>query len=159
MVVFDRYINGSLKARTRRKRTSGKEIRYKILDSTNISSILVKSLLSHIDTKQDVTVYSAKKSKSGFEAVNQQFVVTYDRISESNIESFPDVIKTHGHEEADTLFILNCFSIATRDPFTTGTVYRDGLVVNSLDSQSRSPVFKTTGWLQGQLSLSSFRGG
>ena len=33
-----------------------------------------------------------------------------------------------------------------------------GLVVKSLDSQSRGPVFKTTGWLQGQLSLSSFRG-
>ena len=33
-----------------------------------------------------------------------------------------------------------------------------GLVVKVLDSQSRCPVFKTTGWLQGQLSLSSFRG-
>ena len=34
----------------------------------------------------------------------------------------------------------------------------DSLVVKALDSQSRGPVFKTTGWLQGQLSLSSFRG-
>ena len=33
-----------------------------------------------------------------------------------------------------------------------------GLVVESLDSQSMGPVFKSTGWLQGQLSLSSFRG-
>ena len=32
-----------------------------------------------------------------------------------------------------------------------------GLVVKVLDSQSRCPVFKTTGWLQGQLS-SSFGG-
>ena len=32
------------------------------------------------------------------------------------------------------------------------------LVVKALDSQSRGPVFKTTGWLQGRLSLSSFRG-
>ena len=32
------------------------------------------------------------------------------------------------------------------------------LVVKVLDSQSRGPRFKTTGWLQGQLSLSSFRG-
>ena len=31
-----------------------------------------------------------------------------------------------------------------------------GLVVKALDSQSRSLVFKTTRWLQGQLSLSSF---
>ena len=33
-----------------------------------------------------------------------------------------------------------------------------GLVVKALDSQSRGPVFKTTGWLQGRLSLSSLRG-
>ena len=33
-----------------------------------------------------------------------------------------------------------------------------GLVVKSLDSRSRGPVLKTTGWLQGWLSLSSFRG-
>ena len=32
----------------------------------------------------------------------------------------------------------------------------NGLVVNVLNSQSRSPVFRTIGWLQGQLSLSSF---
>ena len=32
------------------------------------------------------------------------------------------------------------------------------LVVKALDSQSRSPVFKITGWLQGRLSLSSFQG-
>ena len=31
-------------------------------------------------------------------------------------------------------------------------------VVKALESQSRGPLFKTTGWLQGQLSLSSFRG-
>ena len=32
------------------------------------------------------------------------------------------------------------------------------LVVKVLDFQSRGPVFKATGWLQGWLSLSSFRG-
>ena len=34
----------------------------------------------------------------------------------------------------------------------------NGLVVKVLDSQSRSLMVKTIGWLQGQLSLSSFRG-
>ena len=33
-----------------------------------------------------------------------------------------------------------------------------GLVVKALDYQSRGPMLKTTGWLQGRLSLSSFRG-
>ena len=31
-----------------------------------------------------------------------------------------------------------------------------GLVVKALDSQSRGPVFKSTRWLQGRLSLSAF---
>ena len=37
-------------------------------------------------------------------------------------------------------------------------IWSDGLVVKSLDPQSRGPVFKTTGWLQGRLSLLSFLG-
>ena len=37
-------------------------------------------------------------------------------------------------------------------------LWSNGLVVKALDSKFRGPVFKTTGWLQGQLSLSSFRG-
>ena len=36
--------------------------------------------------------------------------------------------------------------------------WSNGLVVKALDSQSRGPVFKTAGWLQGRLSLSSSRG-
>ena len=40
-----------------------------------------------------------------------------------NIENFPYVMKTHDHEEADTIFILHCFDIERRDPFTTCTVY------------------------------------
>ena len=37
-------------------------------------------------------------------------------------------------------------------------LWSNGLVVKMLDCQSRGPLFKTTGWLQGRLSLSSFRG-
>ena len=37
-------------------------------------------------------------------------------------------------------------------------LWSNGLVVKVLDSQSRGPVFKTAGWLQGRLSLSSSRG-
>ena len=37
-------------------------------------------------------------------------------------------------------------------------LWSNGLVVKALDSQSRGLMFKTTGWLKGQFSLSSFRG-
>ena len=36
-------------------------------------------------------------------------------------------------------------------------IWNNGLVVKALDSQSRGPMFKNTGWLQAQLSLSSLR--
>ena len=38
------------------------------------------------------------------------------------------------------------------------TLRSDGLVVKSLHSQTRDPVFTTTGWLQGRFSPSSYRG-
>ena len=38
-----------------------------------------------------------------------------------------------------------------------GILKKHGLAVKALDSHSRGPVFKTTEWLQDQLSLSSFR--
>ena len=41
---------------------------------------------------------------------------------------------------------------------TCSHVNSNGLVVKVLDSQSRGPMFKTTGWLQGWLSLSSIWG-
>ena len=50
-LVFDRYIAGSLKYRTRKKRTSGNDIRYNIADETNIANISLKQLLSHVETK------------------------------------------------------------------------------------------------------------
>ena len=37
-------------------------------------------------------------------------------------------------------------------------LWNNGLVVKTLDSQSRGPMFKSTGWLQGRLSLSSLVG-
>ena len=42
--------------------------------------------------------------------------------------------------------------------FGDASIIGTSAVVKSLDSQSRGPVFKTAGWLQGRLSLSSFRG-
>ena len=46
-----------------------------------------------------------------------------------------------------------CIKAVEEDPWGS-----NGLVVKALVSQSRGPVFKTTRWLQGRLSLSSFRG-
>ena len=59
-VVFDRYKTDSLKVRTRVKRTSGKNVRYQVIDSTNICGISLKQLLLYVLTKRDLTVYLSK---------------------------------------------------------------------------------------------------
>ena len=42
--------------------------------------------------------------------------------------------------------------------FEANSAWSNGLMVKVMDSQSRGPVFKTTGCLQGRISLSFFRG-
>ena len=50
-MIFDRYITGSLKSQTKKKRTPGNEIRYHIADFNIIANISLKKILSHIETK------------------------------------------------------------------------------------------------------------
>ena len=74
-LAFDRYITGSLKSQTRTKCTSGNEIRYHIAHDTNIANILLKQLLSHIKTKQQLTVYLSECVISEFEWLCIDYVV------------------------------------------------------------------------------------
>ena len=117
-LVFDRYIEGSLKMQTRKKRTSGIEVRYQISDTTNISAVSLKQLLSHIETKQDLTVYLSRYVIQALDQHRIKYVVTYDQASYTNTENTHSTVNTHDHEEADTLIILHCFEIARDDPFT-----------------------------------------
>ena len=145
--MFDRYIKESLKARTRSKRTSGHEVRYQISDNTNISNIQLKQLLSHIDTKQDLTVYLANHTIEALEEVGKRYVVTYDTLSKTNIDEFADLLK-HDHEEADTLLVLQCWEIARQNPFTECIVYSPDtdvflLLVHHFESLPQSLIFRT----------------
>ena len=65
-----------------------------------------------------------------------------------------------GLKVVSATFLLVCFLSLKESSCETrkNVSYFTGLVVKALDSQSRGPVFKTAGWLQGRLSLSSSRG-
>ena len=52
LIVFDRYIESSVKEGTRERRTSGEAARYIISDSTSIVGVPLKQLLSNLNTKQ-----------------------------------------------------------------------------------------------------------
>ena len=98
-LVFDRYMKNSLKSRTRQHRTSGNEIRYRISDNTNIKNISLKQFLSHIETKQDLTIYLTKKTMETLSSMSIRYVVTYDTKMETNIPNFNEALLVHDHEE------------------------------------------------------------
>ena len=60
-IIFDRYITGSLKEKTRSKRAvttqPDKSIKQ---DSMNMHNVPMKLLLSHVDTKSQLTEYLGK---------------------------------------------------------------------------------------------------
>ena len=117
-LIFDQYIEGSLKERTRHKRTGGKGIQYKVTDNTCIDNIPLKKFLSHIETKQELTVYLARLLVNYFEENNTNYVVVYDTVCETNIDGFEEALKEHSQEEAATLMVLYALEIADRDPFS-----------------------------------------
>ena len=106
-LVFDRYLHESLKSNTRHHRTSGKEVRYKITDETNLVNTTMKTFLSHVDIKQELTVYLAKKAIAKFSEIGMSYVVRYDTMSVTNIDDVAFGIGVHNHEETDTLLILH----------------------------------------------------
>ena len=122
-LVFDRYLHESLKSNTRHHRTSGMEVRYKITNETNLVNTTMKTFLSHIDAKQELTVYLAKKAIPKFSEVRMSYIVTYDTMSVTNIEYVAFGIDVHDHEEADTLLISHVIEVSHRLPFCQCIIY------------------------------------
>ena len=120
-LVFDRYITCSLKSRTRKKRTSGYEIHHHIADDTNIATISLKRLLSHVETKQQLTVYLSEYVISEFEQLGID--ISYDSISKTNQECLSAEILHHSHEEADAVLIMHCWEIARANPSNQCIIY------------------------------------
>ena len=121
--MFDRYLHESLKSNTRHHRTSGKEVRYKITDETNLVNTTMKIFLSHVDTKQELTVYLAQKAIPKFSEIGMSHIVTYDIMSVTNIDDVAFGIDVHDHEEADTLLILHGMQVSHKIPFCECIIY------------------------------------
>ena len=117
ILVFDRYIDGSVKERTREKRTGAEGMHYAIQDSTNIEKITLKQLLSNSKTKQDLTVYLAKKAIDFFMLNEWSYAIIYDTFCNTNIEHLCQNIPNHSQEEADTLMILVALQMSAQNPF------------------------------------------
>ena len=147
-LVFDRYLHESLKSNTRHHRTSGKEVRCKITDQTNLINTTTKTSLSHIDTKQELTVYLAKKAIAKFSEIGMSYIVTYDTMSVTNIDDVAFGIDVHDHEEANTLLILHGIEVSHSLPFCECIIYSPDtgvflLLVHYYPSLPSATKFKT----------------
>ena len=116
-VIFDRYTLTSLKSKTREHRTDGIQVRYKVEDDTVIAKLTTAQFLSHVERKYELTIYFSKKLVSAFNLESRIYSVVYDTVCETNIDNMDDSIKSHTHEEADSLILLYGIDVARRDPF------------------------------------------
>ena len=103
LIIFDRYIENSLKSKTRDSRTSGVQVQYKIADDTRIEHISTSQFLSHIQTKNELTAYLSEKLSHTFSNENKKYVVVYDTKCNTNLVDFDNELMHHTHEEADVV--------------------------------------------------------
>ena len=112
-LVFDRYdLPMSLKTATRVQRQGTNEpVYYHITDSTHIAKVNMKRLLSHTKTKQELTVYLARKCFEFAQGNERCFVVSWG--CECAATSQRTEHLQSNHEEADTKLILHAIDATT----------------------------------------------
>ncbi|CAB4019967.1 Hypothetical predicted protein [Paramuricea clavata] len=116
-VIFDRYLENSLKAQTRSKRSTGIDpVKFDINDATNIKLVPLKTLLSHIETKSKLTEYLGKAVLREYADSNKSVVVVYGTWTYCNKPNIvdPNIIE-HSHEEADTLIPMHVLDASKTD--------------------------------------------
>lgn len=106
-LIFDRYdIPSSLKAATRVKRQGNSDpIYYRITDSTHITKVPLKRLISHTKTKKELAAYLAKKTLEYAEIQGKQIVVAWGSECQATHKDVSHL--QSNHEEADTKIILH----------------------------------------------------
>lgn len=105
-VVFDTYIDNSLKAAERLRRQKGiPSVQYKIDRNTNIKTVTLQKLLSHTKRKDELTEFLSKALLAAAAKLNINVVVAYRQNAEA-IQLSVAHLKS-SHEEADTKLILH----------------------------------------------------
>ena len=92
-VIFDRYLENSLKTKTREKRSQKTSaLQFEIHEEMNIAKVSLKELLSYSRTKSQLTELLALEFKDS----DQVLVVSYENLVKSNnAQLSPDDLKTH----------------------------------------------------------------
>jgi hypothetical protein len=103
-VLFDQYLNDSLKVKTREKRAVASAAQvgpgHDVHDEMSIATISLKDLLASNETKKGLTEYLGKGLLAAFD--EQKLVVSYGPVIASNYLTVPTDFSSHSHEEADS---------------------------------------------------------
>ena len=86
-------------------------------DSRIIKHLKTSEFLSHVNTKQDMTVYLSKKLETTLTKTKITYVISYKNKCLTNVMDFNYSLQGPNHEEVDTLIISHCFQIRKIDPF------------------------------------------
>ena len=120
-VLFDRYIERSLKAKTRAKRATSATAAcasYEVHDEMSISTISLKELLSSSKTKKGLCELLALAVLEHFAGSVKKVVIAYNTLVEANSpHTVEEDFKVHGHEEADTLIPLHVLDSLCKNTF------------------------------------------
>ena len=85
-VIFDRYVEGSLKEKTRKKKATyvaAATAGHVVHDGVSINTISLKQLLSCTSTKHRLTCYIGQGLLERFDSRDVTLVVVYDTVSKT----------------------------------------------------------------------------
>ena len=118
-VVFDRYLESSLKESAREKRGRRLKVtKCEIADNPSLNKIhSMRKILSHINTKQRLTIYLGRYLSNARSTRGKRFVISYNTRTVSNIPEIDGRFDGNTHEEADTLMLLHAIDVAHLNPF------------------------------------------
>jgi len=121
-LVFDRYdVPMSLKSATRVRRQGFQDpVYYRITDSTHIGKLQMKRLLSHNNTKMELTEYLARKTLEHAETKGKRLVVAWGSECEATHKDVTHLQSTQ--EEAETKMLLHAVDAAANGA-TTITIH------------------------------------
>ena len=125
-VIFDRYISNSLKSQTRAKLNVNIEsVKFNIYDKTNIKMVPLKTFLSHIETKSQLTEYLGKALLQKYRLSEKDLIDVYGTSCYPNKENlYASEVSRQDHKEADTLICLHVLhAISKGDVICNVTIY------------------------------------
>ena len=110
-VIFDQYLDESLKDKTRAKRATSQSAlnaTYKVHDDMSIKIISLRDLMLSPTTKSQIARLFGESLLKEYDGHKHQLIVTYDtNIKTNSPNNLEEEFTSHGHEEADTQIPLH----------------------------------------------------